>query len=52
LLVHPESRGSWGISAAKSLAAVTEALAVRLEELRKLKLPDAAFLPMAAQVRA
>jgi hypothetical protein len=52
LVVHPDSRGSWGVSAGKTLAAVTEALAVRLEELRKLELPETAFLPMAAQVRA
>ena len=31
---------------------MAEALAVRHEELRKLELPETAFLPVAAQVRA
>ena len=52
LVVRPDSRGVWGVSDGKTLAAVTEALSVRLEELRKLELPDTAFLPMTAQVRA
>jgi hypothetical protein len=51
-VLDPGSRGCWAVSSAKTIAAVAEALAVRLEELRKLELPETAFLPVAAQVRA
>ena len=52
LVVRHDHRGAWGVSANKTLASLTEALEVRLEELQRLELADTAFLPKAGQVRA
>ena len=52
VVVRHDHRGAWGVSANKTLASLTEALEVRLEELQRLELADTAFLPKAGQVRA